>query len=154
MSRVKLANSTLWCRHEGFWGHLSAVQNFHVKSICSNSTFCNTMATSKASMSAPKCRKMKFDPPFDAPGPGLPSARRINIVRQTREAITNFCENDRKTWLESTLNCHLSTWAFWWVGVFCIKKIFVVGGPKNRRFWAYIFSKFNLRNFDQLGKSV
>ena len=45
-------------------------------------------ATSKAAMSAPKCRKMKFDPPLDAPGSGLSSARRINIVRQTLERVT------------------------------------------------------------------
>ena len=45
-------------------------------------------ATLKAAMSAAKCRKMKFDPPLDAPGSGFSSARRINIVRQTLERVT------------------------------------------------------------------
>ena len=47
-------------------------------------------ATSKVTRSAPKCPKIKFDPPFDAPGSGLSSARRINILRQTREAMATF----------------------------------------------------------------
>ena len=41
-------------------------------------------------MSAPKCPKIKFDPSFDAPGSGLSSARRINIVRHTLEAMATF----------------------------------------------------------------
>ncbi len=41
-------------------------------------------------MSAPNGPKIKFDPPFDAPGSELSSARRINIVRQTREAVATF----------------------------------------------------------------
>ena len=35
-----------------------------------------------------KCRKIKFDPPFDAPGSGLSNARRIKIVRQTLERMS------------------------------------------------------------------
>ena len=52
-------------------------------------------STSKTAMSAPKCRKMKFDPLSDAPGSGLFSALRINIVRQALERITIF-ENRSK----------------------------------------------------------
>ena len=47
-------------------------------------------ATSKGFISAPKCRKIKFDPPFDAPGSELSSARRINILRQTHEAMATI----------------------------------------------------------------
>ena len=44
--------------------------------------------TSKAAMSAPKCRKVKFDPPLDAQGSALSSALRMNTIRQTRERTT------------------------------------------------------------------
>ena len=47
-------------------------------------------ATSKAPMSAPKCRICKFDPAFDAPGSGLSSALRISAVRHTYDRMVSF----------------------------------------------------------------
>ena len=47
----------------------------------------NRPATSNASMSAPKCRICKFDPPFDAPGSELSSALRISVVRQAYDRM-------------------------------------------------------------------
>ena len=47
-------------------------------------------ATSKATMSAPKCRKIKFDPSLDAPGSEFSSARQTNVLRQTRDPMETF----------------------------------------------------------------
>ena len=46
--------------------------------------------TSKVAMSAPKRRKIKFDTLLDAPGSGLSSALRINIVQHTYDRIPSF----------------------------------------------------------------
>ena len=48
-------------------------------------------ATSKTAMSAPKCRKMKFDSPLDAPGSGLCSA---NSKAQNSVLISNLFFGD------------------------------------------------------------
>ena len=58
-------------------------------------------ATSKATTSAPKCRISTFDPPFDAPGSGLSSALRINIVRHTCDRMAHFLWTLDK-------NCHFA----------------------------------------------
>ena len=80
-----------WLGIHMFWTfssirHFDNVQNLEQLSI------------SNVTRSAPKCRKMKFDPPLDAPGSGLSSAHRINNVQQTRELMaTFFCgKHDKK----------------------------------------------------------
>ena len=85
---VKLYFPTLWGRHGGFWSRCMA-QNLRSQQI-TRFEILGHPATSKPAMSAPKCRKMKFDPPLDAPESRLSSARRINIVWQTLECITSM----------------------------------------------------------------
>ena len=85
---VKLHFPTLCGRYSGFWSRWMA-QSLESRPIMRFKTL-DHPATSKAAMSAPKCRKMKFDPPLDAPGSRLSSARRINIERQILECITSI----------------------------------------------------------------
>ncbi len=96
-----------------FW-KLGQNEVFNIKLNCGDRRFCGTPATSKASMSAPNGPKIKFDPPFDAPGSGLSSARRIYIVRQTREAMaTFFWKLVQNGFFSSNSNCrNLGFWCF------------------------------------------
>ena len=47
-------------------------------------------ATSKVPMLVPKCRICAFDPPLDAPRPGVPSALRLSTVQHTFDRMASF----------------------------------------------------------------
>ena len=65
---------------------------------------------SRISRSASTCPKIKFGPSFDAPGSGVSSTSRINIIRLTHEAMTTFFWNrKKKSSLRKPLKCYLST---------------------------------------------
>ena len=93
---VKLNFPTLWGRHGGFWSRCMA-QNLESWPIVRFEIMCPA-ATSKVSMSAPKCRKVKFYTPMDAPGLRLFRARRISIVWQTLERVaTGLWKSEQKS---------------------------------------------------------
>ena len=54
------------------------------------------LATSKASMSAPKCRIRKFDPLLEASGTRPSSARRISVTWHIQSAISAFFWNSER----------------------------------------------------------
>ena len=85
---VKLYFPTLLGRHGGFWSRCNP-QNLESQPIA-RFKILGVTATSKPTMSAQKCRKIKFDQPLDAPGSEFSNARRINVVRQTFERITTI----------------------------------------------------------------
>ena len=58
------------------------ISNLSMPRDCTNPRF------QKPPMPAPKCRKLNFGPPLDAPGSEFHNARRIIIVRQTQERLT------------------------------------------------------------------
>ena len=68
-------------------------------------------ATSKATMSASKCRILRFDPPLDVPGSVLSSARQISLktthLRPYGKIFLNF---GQMVPLREDLKCHFSTW--------------------------------------------
>ena len=90
------------------WRHLQLLECPRISTLISRDfSFWGTPATSNAAMSAEKCRKIKFYPPFYALGSGLSSAHRINIVRQTRDHKTSFfwksVRSSRKSRFSATL---------------------------------------------------